>query len=186
MKGSGKAIGILAGGMLAFSAVFVSPVFSAEALKIGFVDAQKVLDSTAAGKKAKDGMQEFVKSRQKIVDLDEAEIKQLQDDLARQASVLSPDARREKEDALQRKFLEYQRRAADLNKEVQGKTKEILEKFNQELEKVVKKVADRGAYSLVIDRNAEGGVLLFAKESLNLTDEVIKEFEKSGPPSEKK
>jgi outer membrane protein len=171
----------ITGLLLAWVFLSASAVHAADSLKIGYVDAQKVLDSTKAGKKAKDSMEEFVKSRQKIIDLDESDIKQLQDDLNRQSAVLSADARREKEENLQRKVMEYQKRAGDLNKEVQNKKKEVLDQFNKNLEDIVKKVADRGGYSIVIDRNAEGGVLLFAKESLDLTDEVVKEFEKAFP-----
>lgn len=167
---------LLAGMFLAASAVQ-----AADSLKVGYVDAQKILDSTKAGKKAKDSMEEFVKSRQKIIDLDETDIKQIQDDLTRQSAVLSAEARREKEESLQRKVMEYQKRAGDLNKEVQNKKKEVLEQFNKNLEGIVKKVAERGGYSYVIDKNAEGGVLLYAKQSLDLTDEVVKEFEKAFP-----
>jgi len=169
-------------GILAIGLFWTGPmVHAADSLKIGFVDAQKVLDNTKAGKKSKESMEEFVKSRQKIVDLDESEIKQLQEDLNRQAAVLSPDARREKEEALQKKVFEYQKRATDLNKEVQQKKKEVLDQFNSDLESVVKKVADRGGYAYVLDRNAEGGVILYAKGTFDLTDEVVKEFEKSFP-----
>ena len=169
-------------GMLLVWMVWIVPVVqAAEPVKIGYVDAQKVLDNTKAGKKSKESVEEFLKSRQKIIDLDESEIKQLQDDLARQAAVLSPDARREKEESLQRKGMDYQRRAGEMNKEVQVKKREVLDKFNKDLESIVKKVAERAGYSFVIDRNAEGGVLLYAKESFDLTEEVVKEFEKISP-----
>ncbi len=177
----GRYIGAAAGIFLAWMFLIVAAVDAAETVKIGYVDAQKILDNTKAGKKSKEGMEEFVKSRQKIIDLDESEIKQLQDDLTRQVAVLSPDARREKEESLQRKVMDYQRRAGEMNKEVQSKKKEVLDKFNKDLEGIVKKVAERGGYSFVIDRNAESGVLLYAKESFDLTDEVVKEFEKTAP-----
>lgn len=177
----GRLVGAAIGTLLVWIVWIVPAVDAADSVKIGYVDAQKILDNTKAGKKSKEGMEEFVKSRQKIIDLDESEIKQLQDDLTRQAAVLSPDARREKEESLQRKVMEYQRRAGEMNKEVQGKKKEVLDKFNKDLEGIVKKVAERGGYSFVIDRNAEGGVLLYAKESFDLTDEVVKEFEKTSP-----
>ncbi len=177
----GRIVGAAVGMLLVFMFLIVPAVQSADALKIGYVDAQKILDNTKAGKKSKESMEEFIKSRQKIIDLDENEIKQLQEDLQRQGAVLSPDARREKEESLQRKVVDYQRRAGEMNKEVQNKKKEVLDKFNAELEGVVKKVAEGGGYSFVIDRNAEGGVLLYGKESFNLTDEVVKEFEKTAP-----
>jgi len=178
---SGKMVGAIGGLFLGWIFLIAAPAQSADSVKIGYVDAQKILDDTKAGKKAKADMEEFVKSRQKIIDIDESEIKQLQDDLTRQTAVLSPDARREKEDALQRKVVEYQKRAGELNKEVQSKKKEVLDNFNKDLEDIVKKVAERGGYVMILDRNAEGGVLLYAKDSLDLTGEVVKEFEKAVP-----
>jgi len=178
---SGRRVGAIVGLFLSWIILVAAPVQSADSIKIGVVDAQKILDDTKAGKKAKGDMEEFVKSRQKIIDIDESEIKQLQDDLTRQTAVLSPDARREKEDALQRKVVEYQKRAGELNKEVQSKKKEVLDNFNKDLEGIVKKVAERGGYVMILDRNAEGGVLLYAKDSLDLTGEVVKEFEKAVP-----
>lgn len=181
MRSRGKMIGAAIGTLFIWMVWIIPAVQAADSLKIGYVDAQKVLDNTKIGKKSKESMEEFVKSRQKIIDLDESEIKQLQDDVTRQSAVLSPDARREKEESLQRKVMDYQRRAGEMNKEVQTKKKEVLDKFNADLEVIVKKVAERGGYSFVIDRNAEGGVLLYAKESFDLTDEVAKEFEKTSP-----
>jgi len=179
----GRMVGAAVGLFFIGNCLFAAPVQSADPSRIGYVDAQKVLDDTKAGKKAKADMEEFVKSRQKIIDIDEADIKQLQDDLARQTAVLSPDARREKEDTLQRKVMEYQKRATELNKEVQSKKKEVLDNFNKDLEGVVKKVAEQGGYVMILDRNAEGGVMLYAKDSLDLTGAVVKEFEKTFPDS---
>lgn len=156
-----------------------APARAADAVKIAYIDAQKVLDATKAGKRAKEAMEEFVKSRQKIIDLDEGDIKRLQEELAKQASVLSEEARRGKEEALQKKFGEYQKRVAELNKEVQNRKKEILEDFNKGLEGVVRKVAEKGGYTFVFDRAAEGGVLVYAKDTYDLTADVIKELDKS-------
>ena len=180
-KVCGRAVGTFTGIISIWIFLAAASVQAADTLKIGYVDAQKVLDGTKAGKKAKADLEEFVKSRQKIIDLDESEIKQLQDDLTRQAAVLSPDARKEKEEALQRKMMEYQKRGGELNKEVQDKRKEVLDNFNKDLEGIVKKVAERDGYTYVIDRNSEGGVLLYAKDSLDLTGDVVKEFEKAFP-----
>ncbi len=156
-------------------------VRAAEVQKLGFIDAQKILDQTRVGKKAKERMEEFVKSRQKIIDVDESEIKRQQDDLARQGTVLSEEARRAKEEQLQKRFAEYQKRVADLNKEVQSKKKEILEEFNKSLEEIVKHVAEKSGYTFVLDRGAEGGALFYAKETYDLTAEVVKEFDKVVP-----
>ena len=182
-RGSGLTIAWVAlWSMLGFMGVAVLLPGKAEAasqLKIGYVDAQEVLDKTKAGGEAKESMQAFVKSRQNIINLEETEIKKLQEELSRQAAVLSPEALREREDELQSKLMSYQKRAGDLTREVQEKNKEVLVKFHRKLENIVKKIAKREGYDYILDRNAEGGVLLYAKDSLDLTQTVIKELEKA-------
>lgn len=150
----------------------------AENLKIGTIDAQKILDNTKAGKKAKATMEEYVKSRQKIIDLEEQDIKKLEDELVKQGPVLSAEAKKDKQETFQRKMLDYQKKVAELNKEVQSKKKEVLEDFNKILEQVVKNIAEKDGYTVILDRNSEGGVIVYAKESVDLTDKVIQEFDK--------
>src|SRR4051812_42300982 len=100
--------------------------YGAEALKIGTINAQKILDATKAGKKAKATMEEYVKSRQKIIDLEEQEIKSVEDELVKQGPVLSAEAKKDKQETFQRKMMDYQKKVSELNKEVQVKKKEVL------------------------------------------------------------
>src|SRR3972149_5833524 len=141
----------------------------AENLKIGTIDAQKILDGTKVGKKTKTTMEEYVKSRQKIIDLEEQEIKSLEDELVKQGPVLSAEAKKDKQETFRRKMLDYQKKVAELNKEVQSKKKEVLEDFNKTLEQTVKNIAEKEGYTVILDRNSEGGAIVYAKESVDLT-----------------
>jgi outer membrane protein len=153
----------------------------ADEMKFAYLDAQKILDQTKAGKQAKKTMEEYRDSRQKIIDLDESEIKRLQDDLAKQASVLGPEARKSKEEMLQKKLFEYQQKVGELTKELDSKKRDILTDFNNGLVAAVKKIAEREGYTFVFDENAEGGVLLYAEEKYDITDKVIKEYDAATP-----
>ena len=150
----------------------------AEGLKVVFIDAQKILENSKEGKRVKTTVEEYVKSRQKIIDLEEEELKQLEEDLNRQASVLSPEAKKVKQDTFQKKLVEYQKKATDLNKEVQGKKLETLKEFNKRLEEAVKQVADKEGYSFVLDRGSDGGAVVYAKETFDITPKVIEQVDK--------
>lgn len=155
--------------------VMVLPGHAAE--KIAFLDAQKILDETKAGQRAKTTMQEYRDSRQKIIDLDENELTRLQEELARQEAVLSLEAKRERQENLQRKLGDYQKTVADMSRELESKKRDILEEFNRGMLDVVKKIAKKEGYSFVFDRNDEGGALLYADESFDITGQVIKEYD---------
>ncbi len=157
--------------------VAASSVAAAE-VKIGYVDAQQALDKSKVGRVSKEQLEQYVKSRQQVIDVDEEEIRRLEEELKKQSAVLSPDAQREKQEVFQRKLINYQKKAGELSKEVQDKRTEVLKEFNGKLTQALQRVAERGGYAIVLDKESEGGVVLYAKPQMNLTDEVVAELDK--------
>lgn len=154
----------------------VLPVRAEEA-KIGFIDVQRVLDESLKGKQVKDQLNEYVQSRQKIVDIEESELKDLQDELTKQGAVLSPSAKQEKEEQFQKKFMDYQKKVSELQKEIQQRRTEKLEEFNTELEKIARAMGEKEHYSMILT-NLDVNIIIYSNPSLNLTERVIKELDK--------
>lgn len=148
--------------------------------KVAVVDPQKVLNETEAGKKAKDSLNAFMKHRQALIELEEKELKRMEDDLIKQASVLSAAAKKEREDQFRRRATEYQQKVNDLNREVQDKQKEVLEGFRDKVEKVVAKVAQQLGIQVVIEKG-RGGSTIYSDTQLDISGKVIEEFNKGTP-----
>ncbi|MEK6602859.1 MAG: OmpH family outer membrane protein, partial [Nitrospirota bacterium] len=150
--------------------------------KIGVIEPQKVLDGTRAGKKIKDSLQDYVKARQKVIDMEEDELKKGEEDLVKQGAVLSPDAKKDKEDKFRQKMGEYQRKVQQLNQEVQVKKKEVLDEFNKSLEQIIRGIADKEKITLVVEKgdSGAGALVIYSHPSLDLTDRVIKELDAKG------
>jgi outer membrane protein len=159
----------------------VGSALAAEEVKIGYVDAQQVLDRSKAGQVSKAQLEEYVKSRQQLIDVDEGEIRRLEEELKKQSAVLSQEAQREKQESLQRKLVNYQKRAGELSKEVQDRRAEVLKEFNQKLTRALQRVAERGGYAIVLDKEQEGGVVLYAKAQMDLTEQVVAELDRTAP-----
>ncbi|HZX49407.1 MAG TPA: OmpH family outer membrane protein [Nitrospirota bacterium] len=160
-----------------FIAMYTVLPVRAENTKIGFIDAQKVLDESLRGQQVKDQLNEYVQSRQKIVDIEETELKNLQEEMTKQGAVLSSSAKQEKEELFQRKFMEYQKKVSELQKEIQQRRTDKLEEFNVELEKIAKILGEKEGYSMILT-NLDVNIIIYAKPSLNLTDTVIQELDK--------
>ena len=177
MKGYRPLLSIVLAALLALA--FGAAAVAAD-LKIGVIEPQKVLDGTKSGKKIKDSLQEYVKSRQKIIDLEEEELKKMEEDLVKQSAVLSADAKKEKEETFRKRMVEYQRKVSQLNQEVQNKKKEVLDDFNKNLEQIVRVIADKEKLSLVVEKgdNGAGALVIYSHPSLDLTDRVIKEVDR--------
>lgn len=152
--------------------LMASPVF-ADGLKIGFVNAQEVLEKSQGGKQIQEKMEEFVSSRQKIIDLEEKELRELETELKEQLDLLSPEAKRTRSEEFQRKLLTYQQKARNLNNEVQSKKVESLKSFNRKMEVVVEAISEKEGFDFVLDTGHEGGVVLYAKSRHDITAKVI-------------
>lgn len=145
----------------------------ADGLKVGFVDAQKVFETSEEGKRVQANVEEYVMSRQKIIDIEEKELREMEEALRKQASILSPEATKMKQDEMQKKFAEYQQKARAMNKEVQEKKMKTNKAFFTTLESAIKATAEKEGYAFVLDKNKEGGPVLFSDESSDITDKVI-------------
>ncbi len=152
---------------------------SQSTVRIGVVDAQRVLSETQAGQEAKDRLNTFMKNRRALVELDERELKRMETELLKQASVLSANARREREETFRRRMMQYQQKAAQLNREVQDKQREVLDGFRHKVEKVVADVAHALSLVLVIEKG-RGGPTVYSDTSIDISDRVIQELNKAG------
>ena len=148
--------------------------------KVGVVDPARVLSETNAGKKAKDSLSAFSKNRQALMEMEEKELRRMEEDFGRQASVLSTTAKREREEQFRRRMAEYQQKAGELNREVQEKQKDVLEAFREKVELVVGKVSKRLGLQVVMDKG-KGGPTLYSEEGLDITGQVIEEFNREYP-----
>lgn len=154
--------------------------------KIAFVDTQTVFDKTTVGKKYQGILKEYFESRKKILDLDADEIQKLRDDYAKQAPVMKPEARKEKEDIISRKISEFEKKRNEFNSELAKKNEELSAEFNVEMMAVMKEIAKRDKISMILNRTisvmskGEIPAVLYGDEDLDLTEKVIAELDKKG------
>ena len=75
---------------------------SAENIKIGSVDLIKALNESDAGKKAKTDLEFLIKTKQSSLDEKGKAIEKKKNDIEKQSSVLSAEARKSKEEDIER------------------------------------------------------------------------------------
>lgn len=172
--------GFLATLVTAAFAACAGPGANALVTQIGVLDAQRVINETQKGQEAKDTLNEFMRNRQELLALEEQELKRMEEDLMKQASVLSANARKEREGQFRQRMLRYQQRAAELNREVQEKQQELLDQFRSEIERHAAVVARRRNLLLVIEKG-RGAPTIYSDDTIDITTDVIREFERGGP-----
>jgi outer membrane protein len=165
---------------LVLVALLGTGAYAAEPLKVGIVDQQAVLEKTKVGRRVLEELKAFSGARQKLISADDEELKKLESELNNPESSLSEAARRQKQETFRTKLEAYQRRVQDFNREIQIKQKEYADDFQKKFEEVVAAVAKREGYAALLDKGSEATfrVVLYAREGIDLTNEVIKEFDK--------
>jgi Skp family chaperone for outer membrane proteins len=154
--------------------------------KIAFIDTQTVFDKTKLGKKYQGIVREYYESRKKILDLDADEIQKLQDEYAKQkqGKLLNEKAQKEKEETLNRKINDFQKKRDEFSGEISKKNEELSNEFNQQMVAILKEIAEKEKVSLVLNKTinvlskAEVPSVLYGDEDMDLTEKVIAEMDK--------
>lgn len=151
-------------------ALAVTPAV-ADATKIAYVDLQKALNLSQAGKDAKSRITEKVKEFEKKIEKQQSELKKLKEDLEKQAAILSPEARTGKERDYQQKLKDFQRYTKDRQEELQQLDAQYTNQIVEGLLELAKSLAQKDGYDLLLERGS-GGVIYGAK-SIDLTEKLI-------------
>ena len=151
---------------------------SAEELKIAVVDVDQAINATDQGKKAREELQ----GKQKAA---EAQLKPLLDkgkalagEIQEKRFVLSEDALRKKQLDLAEIQSDLRAKGAELEGQFKVDYERIVGPLRSKLLDIITEVGKEQGYTLVIERATPG--LIYAKETLDITDLVVQRFNKKG------
>jgi outer membrane protein len=138
---------------------------------------QQIIQGSAAGKKAAEDFKKFLEKKQEGIKAAENEVKKLKDELDKQGAVMTASARSDKEAAYQRKMRDYQILVDDTNKELQKRDQEYSQKLIPEILKVVRTIAEREKYTLILDISTMP--MPYHDKANDISRKVIEDFNKA-------
>ncbi|MGA7827892.1 MAG: OmpH family outer membrane protein [Geobacteraceae bacterium] len=144
--------------------------FAVENGKLGYVDIQKVLNLSNAGKEAKAELTAKVKKHQEEINRKQAELKKLKDVLEKQGSILTESAKSAKERDYQQALKDLQRMQKDAQDDLQSTDEELTRNILSDIEKVVKDYGKKNSYEFIFIRNDS---MVYADEKNDLTDQIL-------------
>lgn len=153
---------------------FFSLNAEANETKIAYVDFKKAVSESDQGKEALSALEKMVDAKKEIIDAKGAEIKTLDEELAKQASVLTQESLKKKQGEREKLIRDYQRMVKDSENELQRKEIEYIQKISMELKELLLKIGKDEGYTAIFEV-VEGGILYMPKE-FDITDSVIKSF----------
>jgi outer membrane protein len=139
-------------------------------LKIAYVDIQKVVGESAAGKSAGEKFKGDVKKAEDGLMKEKTSVEKLGETLEKQSAMLSEDSRREKEKDFLRRKRDYERLLKDQQTELQIKEAELKNEILSLLIPIIQKYGKENGYSIIFGKSDV--LLLYASESLDITDKI--------------
>ncbi len=152
-------------------AILCVPSLAAADVKIGYVDLQRALNESAAGKKAKDDFRGRVERLENQLKGKKEELDKLKSDLETKGTVMADAQRKKLETEFEQKRLDLKRRFEDSQQELQKKDQELTGKIIQDLQGFIKEVGDRDGYTLILELGSSP--VLYYKKSSDITDDVL-------------
>ncbi|MDZ7372862.1 MAG: OmpH family outer membrane protein [candidate division KSB1 bacterium] len=156
------------------------PRAQAQAVKLGYVDSQRILaefkEAQDAQKKLDDIIAQWQQERQQM----QRQLQDMQEQYQKQSLLLSEERKREREQEMQQlytRLMEYDNQKFGAQGEVYQKQAELFEPVFQKIRDAIAKIGKQGGFAYIFDI-ASNAVLYKAEDQPDLTDEVLAELNK--------
>src|SRR5271170_6678303 len=179
----------MAGPALAALLVMLAPAVRAQSsgatgaapTKVGVINVQIAITSTAEGKQAAAELQSQFAPRQTELDNLRKQIEDLQTRLRTTSNTLSDEekARLAREgDQLTRT---YQRKQQESQDDYTEAEREVVDRIGRKMIDVLDKYSKDNGYSLILDTSAQNTPVIYAANTIDVTQDIIKLFDQSYP-----
>jgi outer membrane protein len=168
-------------GLAALLGLGLASAASAE-LKIGYINSEEILNGYQGTRAAMETFNRDVAGWNQDATARKSELDKLGRENAAQSPMLSDEKRREKEQDYQRKLTEYDQFVQSIwgpDGLVTKRNEEILQPIVSRIQTILAKIGAEEGYDLILD--AANGNILYADQSLDLTQRVIQELGKEQP-----
>jgi len=159
-----------------FTCCFQTNAPAAESSKIAVVDMEKLQEESKSFKKTREQLRQKFESLQKKLKKERDELVKIEEELRKQSMMLSLDAKAGKQKQLRKKARYIKYLQNEYSQEMKDAEREAKERVGIEIERVVKEIGKKRGYTMVLNKGALG--LIYTDNALDITDEVIRAFDK--------
>lgn len=148
-----------------------TPALATEA-KLGFVDLQRALNEVDEGASAKKALKKEFDEKQKTLDAKQNELKALKDELDSRGTMMKPEVKQEKLNDLQKRLLETQQLYFQLQQELSKREGEATAEIFKKMGVIMQTMGEEQGFSMILEKSA----VIYAKPSLDVTNELIRRY----------
>ncbi len=147
-------------------------LWAQEKVKIGFIDIQRVIAESQAGKRAKDRFQAQVKKVEAELMKERQELERLRNDIDKKGPLLRDEERRNMEAEFQKRSIHLQRTMGDYQQDLRHRESEMMSDILKDLEVIVNEVGKADKFTLILERSQ----ILYSDQGIDITNRVIETY----------
>jgi outer membrane protein len=160
--------------LLALTAVLVPAGAATAQLKIGYVDLQRALNESEAGKAAKERFKVQVDKLQGDLKKKKDALDGLKEQLEKKSSVMKEEEARNMQKDYERKLRDFERSYKDSQGELQQRDNELTVELLKELQVVIEQYGKENGYSMILEQSSSS--VLYGAPDLDLTEQIIARY----------
>ena len=161
-------------GLVALAALTTVPVVAqAQALKFAYIDSRAILAQAPGRAEAEAQFQKEMQSYQSQVKLMGDSLNTMMAAYTKAELTLSPSAKEARQKTIRDKEAAYQERVQGLQEQAQQRQGELMGPIMQLINTAISDVRAQDGYSFIFDVGAQGGVVVAADTTLNITEKVL-------------
>ena len=152
-------------------------------VKIGYVDINRVINESKAGKEIKRQFVEYMNSVQSQLKALQEEINKLREEIQTKGKFMDEETLKKKRLELERKMSDYKILYQDAQRELRQRDQQASEKVMGMLKKIIERIGKKEGFTIILEKTQSA--ILYASPKIDLTDEVLKAFDEMYEKSKK-
>ncbi|MGD9211621.1 MAG: OmpH family outer membrane protein [Desulfobacteraceae bacterium] len=151
-------------------------VYSADVAKIGIIDFQRIIEESNPGSKANDKINAEGKKMEAELTKKASEIEEMKKQLEREALVMSSEKREQNERDFRIRVNDFKGLQKKYEQDLQRLQKKIVNQLKEDVLKIAEEIGKKEGFQLILEKTR----VLYVPESLDITERIIKEYNKKG------
>jgi outer membrane protein len=149
--------------------------------KVGTIFGQNAITSTQEGQKASAALTVKFAPKREEYNRKQTELQALQDQLRKGQTTLSSEAHDKLAQSIEAKTRELKRLGEDSQDALEQDEGAMMQQLSDKMVAVLRDYATRNGYAVIIDVSLPNGPVLWASPSIDITNEIVKLYDKAHP-----
>jgi outer membrane protein len=148
----------------------------AQDTKIVYLDSQKILMESLAGKDAYKQLNTLKDQKASELEKKQKKLKTMADQLQAKSATMSTSAREDLEAKYDKELKDYNRAVKDAQDDLRRREMEFLKPFSKDLDEIIRAYSEKNNIDIVLDK--QNPAIVYSNPKIDITSHIIAAFDK--------